>query len=257
MSGEQNSMDVLLSNLLMADKVAVMWHWKVKSLSQHLALADLHEALDDLTDELAKIYMGVYGTNGHIELSNPNFFDDVNVVNFINQLCDYLENIKDSLPTDGSIINKFEELQDACARVQYKIENLTESINESTDIDRKKEIYARWRKLINMSATEVENFKSRQLELAKKSDKLYPGLKPKDARKIGISSGVQSAEWIIKMKNTKVADWTPEMWKWAGKQISFVSRMSGNKGPLYDDKGNPTRKLLSLKIWGHNPEKGK
>jgi hypothetical protein len=33
--------------------------------------------------------------------------------------------------------------------------------------------------------------------------------------------------------------------------------MKGNDGPLYDAKGNPTRKLLSLKIWGHNPSKGK
>ena len=31
--------------------------------------------------------------------------------------------------------------------------------------------------------------------------------------------------------------------------------MSGNKGGLYDDKGNKTRKHTSLLIWGHNPEK--
>lgn len=146
---------------------------------------------------------------------------------------------------------------DGLGEVHGRIYSDLDPINESKDEDRKKEIYSRWRKLINMTAAEVENFKTKQLELAKKSDKLYPGLKPKEARKIGISSGVQSAEWIIKMKNTSVKDWTPEMWKWANKQISFVSRMSGNKGPLYDDKGNPTRKLLSLKIWGHNPSKGK
>jgi len=33
--------------------------------------------------------------------------------------------------------------------------------------------------------------------------------------------------------------------------------MSGNKGDLYDDKGNKTRKHTSLLIWGHNPEKFK
>jgi len=255
MSGEQNSMDVLLSNLLMADKVTVMWHWKVKSLSQHLALAELHEALDDLTDELAKIYMGIYGTDGHIELSDPNFFNDKDVVAFIIQLCDYLADAKGSLPVDGSIIDKFEELQAACAKVRYKIENLTEAINESKEDERKREIYVRWKKLVNMSATSVKNFKEKQTALARKNDKHYPGLKPAKAKQLGISSGVQSAEWIIKMKSTPVKEWTPEMWKWASKQISFISRMSGNKGPLYDDKGNPTRKLLSLKIWGHNPGK--
>jgi hypothetical protein len=64
---------------------------------------------------------------------------------------------------------------------------------------------------------------------------------------------VQSAEWIAKMKKTPVKQWTPEMWTWAGKQVSFVSRMLGNAGPLRDEHGEPTRKLLSLKIWGHNP----
>jgi hypothetical protein len=59
----------------------------------------------------------------------------------------------------------------------------------------------------------------------------------------------------MKMKDTPVAKWTPEMWKWANKQISFVSRMRGNKGDLYDDNGNKTRKHTSLLIWGHNPEK--
>ena len=44
-------------------------------------------------------------------------------------------------------------------------------------------------------------------------------------------------------------------YEWANKQISFISRMKGAKGPLRDDKGEPTRKLLALKIWGHNPEK--
>ena len=31
--------------------------------------------------------------------------------------------------------------------------------------------------------------------------------------------------------------------------------MSGNKGSLYDENGNKTRKHTSLLIWGHNPEK--
>ena len=34
---------------------------------------------------------------------------------------------------------------------------------------------------------------------------------------------------------------------------AFIKRMKGNKGPLETPKGEPTRKLLSLLIWGHNP----
>lgn len=30
---------------------------------------------------------------------------------------------------------------------------------------------------------------------------------------------------------------------------SFCARMSGNKGPMKDDKGKPTRKALALRRW--------
>lgn len=129
-------------------------------------------------------------------------------------------------------------------------ESLQEALN---DAQRAK--YTKWKQLINMSPSELTNFKTTQTKKGSKTASKYPGLKPKEARQQGISSGVQSANWIIKMKKTPVHQWTPEMWKWCGKQISFVSRMSGSAGPLHDENGEPTRKLLSLKIWGHNPSK--
>lgn len=133
---------------------------------------------------------------------------------------------------------------------------VNELLNEAmTPAQEKKrqELYSRWKELINMSASSVEAFKKSQTEKGKSDPKKHPGLKRKEAASLGISSGTQSADWIIKMKKTPNKDWTPEMWKWAGKQVSFVSRMLGAAGPLKDEDGQPTRKLLSLKIWGHNP----
>ncbi|BAQ88166.1 hypothetical protein [uncultured Mediterranean phage uvMED] len=34
------------------------------------------------------------------------------------------------------------------------------------------------------------------------------------------------------------------------RRASFLARMAGNKGPDYDSKGKPTRKLLSIRQWG-------
>lgn len=132
-----------------------------------------------------------------------------------------------------------------------------EFLSEGGLSDQQREKYNKWRSLVNMTPSELSSFKDSQMSAGRKTASKYPGLKPNEARKQGISSGVQSANWIIKMKQTPVSQWTPEMWRWCGKQISFISRMKGNDGPLYDAKGNPTRKLLSLKIWGHNPSKGK
>ena len=35
-----------------------------------------------------------------------------------------------------------------------------------------------------------------------------------------------------------------------GRKASFLARMAGVKGPDFDEKGKPTRKLLALKAWG-------
>lgn len=37
--------------------------------------------------------------------------------------------------------------------------------------------------------------------------------------------------------------------KRAARKASFCARMSGVKGPMKDDKGQPTRKALALKKW--------
>tara|TARA_R100001510_G_scaffold14136_1_gene11297 strand:- start:585 stop:881 length:297 start_codon:yes stop_codon:yes gene_type:complete len=34
------------------------------------------------------------------------------------------------------------------------------------------------------------------------------------------------------------------------RRASFLARMGNSKGPDYDSKGRPTRKLLSLRQWG-------
>jgi len=110
------------------------------------------------------------------------------------------------------------------------------------------ETYKKWKSLVNMSKSELENFYNSE-------EGKEAGLSSKKANELGIHSGRESARWIMKMKDTPHKDWTPKMWEWAKRQISFISRMSGNKGGLYDDKGNKTRKHTSLLIWGHNPKK--
>lgn len=113
--------------------------------------------------------------------------------------------------------------------------------------DNHNQIYSEWRRLVNMSYSDLKKFYDS--EEGKKA-----GLSSSEASKQGIDSGRESARWIMKMKRTRKENWTPSMWRWAKKQISFIKRMSGVDGPLYDKKGNKTRKHTSLLIWGHNPE---
>ena len=119
--------------------------------------------------------------------------------------------------------------------------------------DEKEETYKKWNELVNMSPKELSDFiDSEEGEEA--------GLSRKDARDAGaggrkITSGRDSARAIVRMLKRDKEEWSDNDWKWANKQINFISRMRGNEGPNRDEKGRPTRKLLALKIWGHDPEK--
>lgn len=112
------------------------------------------------------------------------------------------------------------------------------------------ETFKEWDTLVNMSKPEIEEFYNSE-------EGKEAGLSQEKANELGIDNGRTSARWIMKMKDIDYRNWTSEMWIWAKKQISFIKRMSGNKGSLYDENGNKTRKHTSLLIWGHNPDKFK
>jgi DNA polymerase III sliding clamp (beta) subunit (PCNA family) len=114
--------------------------------------------------------------------------------------------------------------------------------------DEQKDILKEWGELVNMTEKELEDF-------IKTKEGREAGMSVSDAKELGISSGRTSAKWILRMKETSPTNWTPTMWKWAKKQINFIKRMSGNKGDLFDENGNKTRKHTSLLLWGHNPKK--
>lgn len=112
----------------------------------------------------------------------------------------------------------------------------------------KSDLYQEWEKLVNMSATGLQLYYD-------SSEGKDSGLSASEAKEQGIKSGRESARWIIKMKKTNVDNWTPQMWEWAKRQVSFIKRMTGVPGELYDENGTKTRKHKALLIWGHDPEK--
>lgn len=115
----------LISKLLMAQKAAHVHHWKTKSFSQHLALGELYELLTDMADEIAEMYMGQYGTEMHIDQSEPNGFDEHDVIGFIRLLNTFLADQHDRIPPEPWLVNKFEELQGKVVQIKYKLENLS------------------------------------------------------------------------------------------------------------------------------------
>lgn len=127
-------------------------------------------------------------------------------------------------------------------------------LHKDADEKRKRELHAKWSKLINMSAAEIKRFLDSE-------DGEDAGMSAGAARAAGIGRGRDSARAIIRMLGNgrgveqALENWSAGDWRWAGRQVSFISRMKGNAGPLYDDKKRMTRKLKSLLVWGHDPRK--
>lgn len=119
-----SQMDNILRVLLMAQRCAHVHHWKVKSFSLHLALGDLYESLASFADELAEMYMGTTGETVNPSQSDPNAFNEQDAVTFIRELHDVLSDLKSSVPNEGLLISKYEELQGEVAKIKYKMENL-------------------------------------------------------------------------------------------------------------------------------------
>lgn len=117
-----------------------------------------------------------------------------------------------------------------------------------------KDLWERWNELVNMTVSELSKFLD-------SDEGKEAGLSKEKASELKISRGRDSARALIRMipkgKTFKDAmeKWNDNDWEWCGKQVSFISRMRKNKGSLIDDKGNKTRKYLSLLIWGHDPKK--
>jgi GNAT superfamily N-acetyltransferase len=166
--------------------------------------------------------------------------------------CD-VDMIKNWLHNNGYAIN--EENNDFHKVVKYADGSNTFDGNnpdiryeQGGEISEDDKIYKEWTELVNMSASELKAF-------MKTDEGKDAGLDPKEAKRLGIKSGQESARWIIKMKSTNKDKWTLTMWDWAKRQINFIKRMSGNKGKLFDENGMKTRKHTSLLIWGHDPMK--
>jgi len=163
--------------------------------------------------------------------------ENIIVVDRYNIVCD---NIKNEFSSGGSITpSAINNMTKAEQKAFYKTK-------EGKELD--KQTHAKWKSLVNMSKGELESFYNSK-------EGKEAGLSASEAKAEGIDSGRESARWIMKMKDIPYTEWTSNMWIWAKKQISFVSRMKGMRGDLYDDKGNKTRKHLALLIWGHNPKK--
>jgi hypothetical protein len=112
-----------------------------------------------------------------------------------------------------------------------------------------KEYHEEWKKLVNMTGHEVDKF-------SKSPCGKQAGLSRKEASEQKTRSGRDSAKAIVRMKRKGVTNWNKNDWEWCKAQVDFLNRFLNKQNkpryPLWHN-GIPTRYLLALLTWGHNP----
>lgn len=109
--------------------------------------------------------------------------------------------------------------------------------------EEKEDIYKRFNKAVNMSASEIQNF------LDSDASKKVGQKKGGETESIGHRSG----RHIIRILKTPKDKLTPDDYTHMKKVCSYVARHTAQGGPSKDRSTSPWR--YSLMNWGHDPLK--
>ena len=108
---------------------------------------------------------------------------------------------------------------------------------KAVDPDKLDEVYGAWRKLVNMSASELESWSKNEC-----------------SRKASVDPAAVIKR-NLRLLRTNKGDWTSQDIKDANRAISFISRMTGMPQGDPAIKGCPSKRDISLKNWAHDPSK--
>lgn len=109
----------------------------------------------------------------------------------------------------------------------------------AVDPDRLDEVYGAWRKLVNMSASELRRWGETEC-----------------ANKASLNPGAVRAR-NLRLLETPKSEWNNSHIRAANRAISFISRMSKMEQGEPVSEGCPSKRDISLKNWAHNPSKSR
>ena len=117
-----------VGQLLHAVTVAHVLHLRTGSFSQHKALEELYEGLQDSVDEFAEAYQGSYGmiedypaSLGMPELPRGPMLLPSVPVEWLATLSQFVQEGRKSMPQDSELQNLVDEIQGLIDRANYRL----------------------------------------------------------------------------------------------------------------------------------------
>jgi len=122
------SANEFVGQLLHAVTVAHVLHLRTGSFSQHKALEELYEGLQDSVDEFAEAYQGSYGmiedypaSLGMPELPRGPMLPPSVPVEWLATLSQFVQEGRKSMPQDSELQNLVDEIQGLIDRANYRL----------------------------------------------------------------------------------------------------------------------------------------
>lgn len=166
----------------------------------------------------------------------------------------HIDATKDESAEEGVIVVTFEmdhslpllEAIDRLAKLRERSAARRSKLGEQHDELERATLHGRFHRLVNMRPSEIrQHLQSRALR-----ETLNVTRKSKVE---SIQLGRDAVEHALRLKGTPIEEWTPEMWEWCERIVKFIERTRRNAAPVVDEAGKPTRKVLTLRTWGHDP----
>jgi len=120
-------------------------------------------------------------------------------------------------------------------------------VSDDEDVSRDNaQLYEKFQRLVNMRSGELRaHLRSSVLREAIASTRR--------AKRTPLLEGQKIARHVLRMKATPLREWDADLWEHCKQVVTFIERTRRNNAPLLDEEGGASRKLITLRTWGHNP----
>ena len=121
-----------------------------------------------------------------------------------------------------------------------------QKLKERAQVDARATQFCTFQRLVNMRPFEVRS----HLRSSELSEVLKKARRHKTE---SIRQGQAAARHVMRLKTKSVQEWDEEDWTWCKRITKVIERLRKNGAPVLTEAGAPTRKLHTLRAWGHNP----
>lgn len=109
-----------LSNLNHCKQQSVFWHNQTTSFSEHKALNEFYESVEDLLDGLVESTAGIYGRpTGYTSSDFEDYVDNAQLIAYFKDVYSYIQSERTSLYKESWFQNQVDELAALVAKTLY------------------------------------------------------------------------------------------------------------------------------------------